>query len=200
MTPLSWSEFSLYERDREAWHKKYILGLQDPPTSPMRRGTYIHEMLFTGKKKPNETSKQRQIHDRIEEHYKMLQPYPFQHEVQIHTEYDGIPLLGYLDGYNRDKAALFELKTGGLLWTEEQVDNHDQLHFYSILLMCQGWPHRTTWLGTAAWNTGTYILYERTANDVRKFALLNRIEKVVSEMKANDLWKMRLGSHERITL
>ena len=57
-------------------------------------------------------------------------------EKEFLVDFEGIPLLGKLDGFSlkEDLAVIDEYKTGKHPWTQNKVDSHEQLTFYAIMV------------------------------------------------------------------
>jgi hypothetical protein len=55
-------------------------------------------------------------------------------ELKVECDFYGIPLLGYLDGFNEKKKRIKEHKTGKSKWTQKMVDSSEQLTFYAIMV------------------------------------------------------------------
>jgi len=57
------------------------------------------------------------------------------HERKFLVDFEGIPLLGFLDGFTKGKEFIIdEYKTGKVPWTQKKVDKHIQLLFYAIMV------------------------------------------------------------------
>lgn len=62
-------------------------------------------------------------------------PIPDEREKKLFVNFQGIPLLGYLDGFSsKEEIIIDEYKTGVNHWTQKKVDAHEQLDFYAIMV------------------------------------------------------------------
>lgn len=123
---LSWSQMTLWERDRQKYIERYILGEQSPSNAAMEFGSYVHAALEADN----------DFDDPMLAHLLMVFPSFECREYEIRTEAAGIPLLGKLDGYEPKHLAIAEFKTGRK-WTQQRVDKDDQLTFYDMLHYCR---------------------------------------------------------------
>ena len=114
--PLSWSQISSFRYDPEQWARKYLDGINDPPNPAMLFGKYVGEELARNPK--------------------FLPSVPrygiFEHKME--ESIGNIPLIGYADTYEPNKA-FREWKTHGKNgWTQARVDAHKQIDMYCLLL------------------------------------------------------------------
>ncbi len=113
--PLSWSQISTFEYDKESWFQKYVLKEKQEESK---------EMLF-GKK----------FADAVEDN-KPLAPITIFKEVEheFKSVFCGIPLVGFADTFNSETyKQLGEYKTSKKLWNQKKVDNHGQLTMYCFM-------------------------------------------------------------------
>jgi len=60
-------------------------------------------------------------------------PKPEIKEKELKIEFNGIPILAYIDGLSiKDEVVIDEYKTSVNPWTQKKVDEHEQLDFYAI--------------------------------------------------------------------
>lgn len=140
--PLSWSEIDCFWKDKDKWYISYVLGLKEPPTPPMERGSAIHAYLFASEEEratmkagwdKKYSPPEIRAHDKMAAHFDGLIPKGvFTHEVKCETEIVGVPTLGYWDGEcaNPKDPIIMEVKTGRL-WTEKEAQEHGQIALYS---------------------------------------------------------------------
>jgi len=196
---LTWSEFSSFKEDRDAWARAYILGFRDKPNHYMVRGTFLHEALFTGERKEESTKftpDQIRVHDRILKEGKKIMDEGWEHEKKIEYDWFDVPLKGYLDGWKSGE--ILEFKTGGQLWTEERVAEHGQLVFYSMLCEMAEIPSFTAKLLSASTQSGKCAMFQRTITRYEINSLKDEIMDVVGFMKNEGLWNKRLPRDQRI--
>lgn len=113
--PLSWSAISTFEYDREQFYQKYWLGEKSPDTKETLFGKMVGERLASD---PD-----------------FLPQVPrrpiFEHGIR--ADVAGLPIIGYLDTYEKG-VGFDEFKTGKKPWNQERVDNHGQITMYFLLL------------------------------------------------------------------
>lgn len=118
---LSYSAISLWKRDKNLFRKKYYLNERLPDTRYTLFGKEIHKKLET-------TDELRHI------------PRFSKSEIGIKVTVEGIPVLGYLDGFAPRRRSFLDYKTGirkpdgTARWTQAEVDKTVQLPFYSFLI------------------------------------------------------------------
>jgi len=119
---LSFSQYTCILKSKEEYKKRYIEGISFT-SKYMDFGKMIAEISENREKEnPNNNEKM------------ALQLLPIFEETEkkLTATWHGIPLLGYLDGYNNGE--IIEIKTGTQPWTKKRVDKHEQLDFYAIML------------------------------------------------------------------
>jgi hypothetical protein len=126
---LSWSQLSLWEKSPYEYAKHYIYGatINNPH---IELGKKLAEVLEKGW----EDEEDFDIKNLDIELARILLPTYPEKEVELKAEVDGVPILGKLDGFDRDRLIIGEYKTGIQEWTQERVDNHGQLTFYALLV------------------------------------------------------------------
>jgi hypothetical protein len=116
--PLSWSSLSSWEWNKEEWAKKYLEGIETPPSEEMKFGSRVGKKLETD---PTYLPM-------IPRHSKM------EHEFKVNI--GGIELVGYADTFcTITNKKLGEYKTGNVKnpWNQLRVDYHFQLDMYLLL-------------------------------------------------------------------
>ena len=121
---LSWSQLSLWERSPELYRRVYLEGIKQPENQYLKMGKAVAERLETG----IETD------DELIEHLALFMPKYPKTEFEIKVDWEGVPLLGRLDGWNLHNRIIGEMKTSKNDWTQTMVDKSDQLTFYSLLI------------------------------------------------------------------
>ena len=116
--PLSWSSLSSWNYDKEAWAKKYLLGITEPPNAAMTAGKRIGELLAT-----------------IPSFLPLVPRYGV-FEKELKVKFGSIPLIGYLDSYDPDTNAFFEYKTYTKdgKWSQKIANAHGQIKMYKAML------------------------------------------------------------------
>lgn len=116
--PLSWSNISSWQYDKEQWAKKYLLLIKDPPSREMIFGSMVGKKLETD---PT-------FLPQIERLSKMEHPF--------NVSFSGIKLVGYADSFCTDtNKKLREFKTGKKDWDQKRADEHGQLTMYVMMNM-----------------------------------------------------------------
>ena len=136
----SFSQYALYCRSPAEYFKRYVVGVEEPPTLPMILGKICHQAI----EKPRLKWKAELIASGFTPNYatgiekavaalpktgmrekKLEAPFPkFLH--------DGKPvkLIGYADGYHPN--LIHEWKTGRA-WNQQRVDESEQLTMYALI-------------------------------------------------------------------
>ena len=119
--PLSHSQLSSFEYDKEQWYQSYILGIRLPANPNMLAGSRIGDSIGT------DTS---EVPDLVPPGIK---------EYKLVGEIDGIHMIGYADHHCPDTLVLNENKTSTTKyrWNQRKTDEHLQLTMYALLLQLQ---------------------------------------------------------------
>lgn len=196
MKPISWSELNMWETNQTLWHQTYVLGLRQPATPAMVRGTHLHGLLLEGKQDALDPVKylpgEARIHSMIAREFDIIIPRElFAWEVPSSVDVDGIPTHGYWDGHDEENMAILELKTGARLWTQQQANEHGQLAFYALqhLLTLKTVP--TMLLVSASTKSGKVVAYELVLSTQQLNDMRYRIKKAKEDM--GDLWDKRVS-------
>ncbi len=114
--PLSWSAISSFEWNAKQWHDKYILKLLPEITPELTFGSYVDKKI--------------QADPKFLPH---LERFPImQHKMFM--EFDGIPMIGYADHFDREGLRLKDDKTGRKPWDKKRADTTGQLTLYAFFL------------------------------------------------------------------
>lgn len=113
---ISYSAFSLWKRNKEAFRYRYYEGQPSTDTVETLFGKKIATMLEENK-------------DEMKHIPRYAEP-----EFSIEVMIGGVKVLGYLDSYDPDRHRFLEYKTGHMTWDKLRVLKHDQLVFYSMLI------------------------------------------------------------------
>ena len=123
---LSYSAYKLWCSSPTGFRKRYYLNETPFRTPQTEFGKLVGQM----------------IEDNDRKHHAILEEiinYPIK-EHKIEVEYEGLPLLGFLDQFNPEDLAIMEMKTGhrnkkGVCpWDRLKVRKHEQLVFYCMLV------------------------------------------------------------------
>lgn len=120
---VSWSQLSLWKRNKNQWFDSYILDKKFSPTAAMIFGSVVGDTLGTGKKKS--------MVPKLEKYLKG------EKEHEIHVRLNNKMLIGYTDHYCPVKKILNENKTSQTAnrWNQIEVDNSGQLTMYALMIM-----------------------------------------------------------------
>lgn len=145
MKSLSWSEYYLFNHNKQEYYDRYILGIKQPPNKKMELGSLIHQAIEDPKFPWLETMKQlkykrkqqfnvRKILDKMNKYL----PYGNEHynsEVGMMADLDDIKLFGIFDALHTKDHILYEFKTTDQedRWTQWKVNTSPQLQFYSLI-------------------------------------------------------------------
>lgn len=137
---ISFSEVNtFYERGQETYFQSYILGIRTPTTLPMMFGTIIHKMLAESEfdfEKDLIEKKFTADFIRIAKKINMSVPRCGKSELGLFVDLPEFCLYAGIDGVN-EEGDLVEYKTGGSLWTKQQVEEHEQITHYLL-----SWYHK----------------------------------------------------------
>lgn len=114
--PVSWSFISAFEWNKQQWYDKYVLGKTSEKTPELAFGSYVDT--------------------RIQEDPNYL-PHVIRYDNLQHVmqkKFDGIPLIGITDAFQREPAIIRDYKTGRKKWDQKRADETGQLSMYCLLL------------------------------------------------------------------
>jgi len=120
---LSWSQYNLFKTSPRRYVENYIYG-----------GRYENEEMSKGKMIAEMLEKDEVVENEILENIRLSIPRFKNREFEINTEFSGVPLKGFFDGFDEKSLLLDEVKTGKNSWDQKRVDSLEQLTFYSLLI------------------------------------------------------------------
>lgn len=121
---LSWSQLNLWEKDPNLYYQVYFEGLDQFRTKYLELGKRMATTLANGFDEER---------DPLFEMLSVFMPAYSHREFDLKAEFEGIPLVGKLDGWNGKTLTIGEYKTGKN-WTQGMVDRLGQLTFYALLV------------------------------------------------------------------
>lgn len=197
--PVTWSELDLFERDRDAWYRRYIIGEIDTPTRAMKRGTDIHSFLLLGDTtiRDRYTPDENRIHDRIKAAFDRLTSSingDIEPETRLAADWCDATVSGTIDAFFPCDNRLFELKTGSALWTPERMLEHGQLYLYAALAGLNGRRIDRITLMTASTQTGkssVYVIEDRARIEYNIELIGLRLSALVDHCKSSGLFELR---------
>lgn len=116
--PYSWSQHASFrDYSPEDWYQSYVLGIKKPSNRRMDFGSAV------GKRIETDPTYIPQLPRGIMEY-------------GIEINMGKIRLVGYMDAYKPEELEIHEYKTSAPTgWSQDKVDDHDQLTMYCLLLM-----------------------------------------------------------------
>lgn len=185
--PLSWSQISSFEYDKEQWFKRYILGEKQQETGAMLFGKQIGEKLASDPTFMPEVPR--------------LPVY----EYKLTANLGDIPLIGYIDAFDLDNKKLLEFKTGKK-WDKKKAQNHGQIDLYCTLLFAMHKIHpkdldiKLVWMETE--ESGDFqtnfvkdmkpVIFPIKKDMIDVLNMLRRIKQVRKEMEEYIISKNKL--------
>jgi hypothetical protein len=162
----SYSQWSLWQKSKESYRKRYYEGAPSFETRETIFGKNVAEML-----------EKSEIHPILSKVPRGTHP-----EYEIKTVISEIPILAFLDSYTYSTNSIFEYKTGRIPWTQERVNEHEQLPFYAACVKAKYGaydPHiLLTWLETSLEGRTELIdgiMFHTDDNRDKKIELTGRI-------------------------
>ena len=202
---VSYSELTLWERDREEYINRYIKGGETTPNVDMLIGTMIHNVVedprfewlkqareefgFRGKKLLN-------LRKCIT---KLMITRPPETAAIMTADLDDFKLFIEMDGYSRKEKELDEYKTTKKShWYPWQVHTNFQLDFYALTFYLRTHQFfREIRLREVDYGKGNIITHKTTRSYRDNKRTEDRIKSIVSEMKSLGIWKLRLSRQDR---
>lgn len=131
---ISFSEYwTFYNKGQQEYFNSYILGIKTPSSPQMKFGSIIHKMLADPKfdfEKDIIENKFTSDFIRIAKDINKRTPRCEKHEVGLFIDLPEFSLYAGLDGV--DKEVLTEYKTSSSFWTQEKVNEDEQITHYSL--------------------------------------------------------------------
>src|SRR5574343_855975 len=121
---LSWSQLNRWEKDPNMYYQVYFEGLDQFRTKYLELGKRMATTLENGFDCER---------DPLFEMLAAFMPAYPRREFDVKANFEGIPLVGKLDGFNEKTLKVGEYKTGKN-WTQSMVDQTGQLTFYALLV------------------------------------------------------------------
>lgn len=114
----------LWEKDPNMYYQVYFENLDQFRTKYLELGKRMADTLENGFDFE---------HDPLFEMVAVFMPSYPEREKDMKAEFEGIPLVGKLDGWNEATLTVGEYKTGKK-WTQAMANQHGQLTFYALLV------------------------------------------------------------------
>jgi len=122
----SWSQYNLWLTSKREYWKRYNQGYENKSNKYFAKGKELAKML--------EGAEVAQSNDPMQDVIVKKIPKLDYTEDELVFKVGDKDVLCYLDGVNIDYKMFAEVKTGKIPWTQERVDDHDQLLFYALAI------------------------------------------------------------------
>lgn len=165
---LSWSQMQLFEKDPNLYYQVYCEGLDQFRSKYLELGKKMATTLENGHSDDGDPM--------LELMAVYMPSYP-EREFDIKETFEGIPLVGKLDGWNKATMTIGEYKSGKN-WTQSMADQHGQLTFYALLV----------WLKYKKLPEKIYLHWARTDEDMEgNLVLTGEIKTFQTERSLKDI-------------
>jgi len=205
---LSFSEVKLWYSDKTEYIKRYVNGVETPPTPAQELGKIVHAALENERYpwlKAMKGKYPRRLQVNVRKVLTKLWPLrlPEAEVVVTARTKDGLELLGIFDGLDRKQRRLVDYKTftDREPWSQWIVDDHKQFSFYAWLWQLTYHSYFSD-IEIDAINLGKGTV--RRFHTVRDRSSISYIEgwvrQAVREMKQAGVWNRRLSQKEKLKL
>lgn len=184
---LSWSQMSLWRSNKERFRKEYFEGARKLNTKYLTFGKGIASALEDGT-------------------YKDLLPnleVRGTPEYEIRTDVAGVPILSFVDAFDKTTFEFDEYKTGKIPWTQTKVQKHEQLTFYATGLKWKlgKMPKkcRLIWLPTHEQSTDTSDFWSRVDKELSLTGEVVPFERVFDEREIARMELLIVNTAEEIS-
>lgn len=171
---LSWSQMSLWERNKAQYERIYFFGEEPPKSMYMTFGSEVADDAENG------TSER----DTVKALNALLPTYDkIEHKIngQIKTDAGLLVVHGRLDTYEDVPLRFRERKTGTVPWTQAKVNRHGQIDFYYMLI----------YLSTGKLPTEAHLDWAQTrVNDDEEVELTGHTQEFTAERSMTDVLRM----------
>lgn len=191
----SWSQYNLWQTSKREFWKRYVIGTEEKTNRFYDKGEELAIYLATGE---IPAGCQDEMIDVV------IQNIPKLHLFEEKLEFliGGKKMLGFVDSSDDLGERFLEYKSGKIAWTQEKVDEWEQLLFYAlgfwerherkIVPSCKLVWVETMETGNGLMYTGGVTTFERefTAKELKAFAL--KIEKTLAEIEEYEYTEVEL--------
>lgn len=186
---LSWSQYSLWNKSRREFYKRYCLGEESKPNKFFNKGNEIGNYLETGDIPFDCEDEMLQVVGDVVPKLDIM-------EDKLTVEIGNIKLLCYVDSGAADGTEFLEYKSGKKPWTQELVDDHEQLNMYALAYYIRSEQTvipkcKLVWIETEETEdglryTGQVLQFERVFTEDDMVKMLSKILVTVQEI---DEWE-----------
>lgn len=196
----SWSQQQLFLASKLSFYKKYVLGKEDRSNIRFEKGKEFADYKETGEI-PHyvEDPLLAQVGDavpRLELIEHKLVVDLFKGRPKEKPEWSK-PVLMFSDSCNRDFSEVYEYKTGKEAWTQQRVDDHEQLDFYAMLYYIAS-GHTIIPKFTLYWIETTDVILPNGDTSVRYTGHIEEFEREFTEKDIINMIMKTLGTMKDI--
>lgn len=205
---LSWSQLYLYRKDPNEYFVQYVMGVKQPPTPAMMLGSLIHRAIgdnWDAKKLEMQMKGEHYTSDYIRTGISILSKaprYPLQEEriVLEPSAHNGlkVPVMAILDGLDDVLNKIGEHKTTSSGWSQQQVDEHDQLTLYDLVCYYKYNKIFLNELNVLNVNNGKVKTYISTRSEKQILDLRDEINATYEDLVRRGWWERKQNSYAKI--
>lgn len=122
----SWSQYNVWHKSKREFWKQYNQNAESRSNKFFDKGKELAQYMEDGHIQQN-------CKDPMLEHVAERMPRLAIMEHKLEVPFKNTKLLGYVDSGEEEGRLFMEYKTGKIPWTQEKVDEHDQLLFYAYM-------------------------------------------------------------------
>ena len=203
---ISYSEVAcFYEKGKDAYFTQYVLGIGEKPSEPMMFGSIVHAVLESKDYNWREeikklTGKPQETYIRIIEKIIKSVPTCEKSELKLFADTDmGFSLYAGIDGHNENEL-LREYKTGASLWTQEMVDQTEQITHYSLAWKYAGNPELPYELVSISSANGKHKVFRTHRTKEQLEAYKNKLVQFKKDLEELKWWDKKVKMENRIRL
>lgn len=197
----SWSQYSLWSTSKREFYKRYVLDQPSLSNKFFNKGKEIGEYLETGEIPHYCTDPLLEVVgalvpklDIMEEKIEAL--------IEFDDDTQSIQLLSFVDSGAIDGESFLEYKSGKIPWTQDLVDNHEQLDFYALSYYIRGGYEtiptcKLIWIETEETDeglryTGQVMQFERTFTEAQLGSMMLKIAEAKKQIAEWEYVEMEL--------
>lgn len=187
----SWSQYQTWHKSKKEFYKKYGIGEKSLSNKYFDKGKEFGHYMETGE--IPHTVQNPEMLELIGSKVDVLEIMERELRVNI-ADYE---LLSYLDTSMEDCTEFFEYKTGKEPWTQERVDEWEQLNFYAMCCYIANGEKvipncKLYWIETDELDDGTIVYTGHVEEFERKFDIVDMTDmlaKILVTLQDIDEWE-----------
>jgi len=197
----SWSQYSLWSTSKREFYKRYVLELPSLSNKFFDKGKELGEYLETGTIPHYCTDPLLEVVGSLVPKLDIMEE-----KIEALIEFDddrpNIQLLSFIDSGAIDGESFLEYKSGKTPWTQELVDNHEQLDFYALSYYIRSDYNviptcKLIWIETEETPdglryTGQVSQFERQFTEIQMASMLAKIAEAVQQIADFEYVEMEL--------